>query len=198
MKTILITGGIGSGKSKILSFFSKKGYPCYDSDLNAKKILNSNQVIKNSIKKNFGNLSYKNGKLNPKYLSDVVFNNPNKLKKLNSIIHPEVQEDFKKFTNNINKPFVFMESAIFFESKSNFQFDYCILVTAPIEIRVKRTLKRDFTTTSQIMLRVSQQWSDQKKIEYSDKVIENINWNKTVLSLEKLLIDLKIRFNVTD
>ena len=79
MKTILITGGIGSGKSKILSFFSKKGYPCYDSDLNAKKILNSNQVIKNSIKKIFGNLSYKNGKLNPTFFNSITASFSNSL-----------------------------------------------------------------------------------------------------------------------
>ena len=198
MKTILITGGIGSGKSRILRFFSKKGFQCYNSDLNAKKILNSNREIKNLIIENFGSPSYKNGKLDSKYLSRIVFNNPNKLKKLNSIIHPLVKEDFERFTKNIDTPIVFMESAIFFESKSNFQFDYCVLVTAPIEIRVNRVIKRDSQTISQIMLRVSQQWSDKKKIEYVDKVIKNIKWNKTVLSLENLLIDLKIRFNILD
>lgn len=198
MKTILITGGIGSGKSRILRFFSKKGFQCYNSDQNAKKILNKNKVIKNIIIENFGSLCYKNGKLDTKYLSHIVFNNPNKLKKLNSVIHPIVKKDFEKFTNNVNKPIVFLESANFFESKNNFKFDYCVLVTAPLEIRVNRVIKRDFKTISQIMLRVAQQWSDKKKIEYADKVIKNINWNKTVLSLENLLIDLKIRFNILD
>tara|TARA_B100001564_G_scaffold105538_1_gene87330 strand:+ start:294 stop:890 length:597 start_codon:yes stop_codon:yes gene_type:complete len=198
MITVAITGGIGSGKSKILNFFSKKGFTCYNSDEKAKIILNTNSSVKKYVIKNFGKLSYKNGFINSKYLSKIVFDDPKKLKELNSIVHPLVEKDFKKFKIRSGKSIIFFESAILFESKINLKFDYTILVTAPIKIRTVRIIKRDYITVSQIMSRVSKQWSDEKKALFADRLIENIDWKTTVIRLENLLIDLKNRFNIPD
>ena len=118
MITVAITGGIGSGKSKILNFFSKRGFTCYNSDEKAKIILNTNSSVKKYVTKNFGKLSYKNGFINSKYLSKIIFDDPNKLKELNSIVHPLVEKDFKKFKIISGKSIIFFESAILFESKN--------------------------------------------------------------------------------
>ena len=198
MITVAITGGIGSGKSKILNFFSKRGFTCYNSDEKAKIILNTNSFVKKYVIKNFGKLSYKKGFINSKYLSKIVFDDPEKLKELNSIIHPLVEKDFKKFKIISRKSIIFFESAILFESKINLKFDYTILITAPIKIRIDRIIKRDYITVSQIMSRVSKQWSDEKKTIFADRLIENIDWKTTVIKLENLLIDLKNRFNIPD
>lgn len=198
MKIVAITGGIGSGKSKILNFFTKRGFTCYNSDEKAKIILNTNSLVKKYIIENFGRLSYKNGFLNSKYLSKIVFKDPEKLKQLNSIVHPLVEKDFKKFKIKSEKSIIFFESAILFESKINLKIDYTVLVTAPINIRTERIIKRDRITLSKILSRVSKQWSDEKKALFADRLIENIDWKTTVIVLENLLIDLKNRFNIPD
>ncbi|MAD13281.1 MAG: dephospho-CoA kinase [Flavobacteriaceae bacterium] len=193
-----LTGGIGSGKSKILNFLKKKGFPCYDSDKRAKQLVNSNLELKNKIKKEFGNDIYKLEEIDSKTLSNIVFNKPYKLKLLNSIIHPYVRNDFNEFKLKTKASLVFKESAIMFESKTNLLCDFIVLIKAPIQVRLNRVTKRDLIDESIVKSRILNQWSDEKKEVLSDKIIENIDWKQTILLVEKLLVELKIQFNITD
>lgn len=193
-----LTGGIGSGKSKILNFLKKKGFPCYDSDKRAKQLVNSNFELKNKIKKEFGNDIYKLEEIDSKTLSNIVFNKPDKLKLLNSIIHPYVRNDFNEFKLKTKASLVFKESAIMFESKTNLLCDFIVLIKAPIQVRLNRVTKRDLIDESIVKSRILNQWSDEKKEVLSDKIIENIDWKQTILLVEKLLVELKIQFNITD
>tara|TARA_B100001094_G_C18195014_1_gene810145 strand:- start:7014 stop:7610 length:597 start_codon:yes stop_codon:yes gene_type:complete len=193
-----LTGGIGSGKSKILNFLKKKGFPCYDSDKRAKQLVNSNLELKNKIKKEFGNDIYKLEEIDSKTLSNIVFNKPDKLKLLNSIIHPYVRNDFNEFKLKTKASLVFKESAIMFESKTNLLCDFIVLIKAPIQVRLNRVTKRDLIDESIVKSRILNQWSDEKKEVLSDKIIENIDWKQTILLVEKLLVELKIQFNITD
>ena len=193
-----LTGGIGSGKSKILNFLKKKGFPCYDSDKRAKQLVNSNLELKNKIKKEFGNDIYKLEEIDSKTLSNIVFNKPDKLKLLNSIIHPYVRNDFNEFKLKTKASLVFKESAIMFESKTNLLCDFVVLIKAPIQVRINRVTKRDLIDESIVKSRILNQWSDEKKEALSDKIIENIDWKQTILLVEKLLVELKIQFNITD
>ncbi|MAH81981.1 MAG: dephospho-CoA kinase [Flavobacteriaceae bacterium] len=193
-----LTGGIGSGKSKILNFLKKKGFPCYDSDKRAKQLVNSNLELKNKIKKEFGNDIYKLEEIDSKTLSNIVFNKPDKLKLLNSIIHPYVRNDFNEFKLKTKASLVFKESAIMFESKTNLLCDFIVLIKAPIQVRINRITKRDLIDESIVKSIMLNQWSDEKKEVLSDKIIENIDWKQTILLVEKLLVELKIQFNITD
>ena len=198
MIIIGLTGGIGSGKTKVLSFFKNKGILCYNSDKRAKILFNSNLKIKSKIKNYFGDEIYKLDKLDTKLLSSIVFNDSEKLELLNSIIHPEVAKDFSNFINNTDASIVVKESAILFESNAYLVCDYNILITAPVDIRIKRVYKRDNSDFNMIKSKMSNQWSDEKKIEFADFSIENIDWEQTTSILEKLLINIKSQFNVTD
>tara|TARA_B110000444_G_scaffold219059_1_gene218957 strand:- start:3730 stop:4362 length:633 start_codon:yes stop_codon:yes gene_type:complete len=198
MKTVCITGGIGSGKTKALSFFESKGIPCYNSDQQAKLLINTNSIIKSKIKEYFGNEIYEFDKIDSKVLSRRVFNSTDDLNKLNSIVHPFVNKNFIKFKNENESPLIFKESAILFESKANILCDYIVLITAPKINRIERVVKRDLVDSEQVEVRISRQWSDEKKSRLANKVIINIDWDKTILDLEKLLIDLKNKFNITD
>ena len=117
-----ITGGIGSGKS-----FVAKGFLEYDNtvyyhaDEEARKLMNSSEVIKKNVIKEFGVSSYDNqGNLNRSYLSSIVFKNPSELKKLNEIVHPVVKKHFQKFIRNQNKETIIIyENAILFEIGSD-------------------------------------------------------------------------------
>lgn len=170
-----ITGGIGSGKTIVCFVFQRLGVPVYDADSRAKYLLTSNKLISDSIKDRFGNDLYTNETLDRKKLADIVFNNPDALKDLNSIIHPAVKKDFEQWMKTIKAPYVIKEAAILFESGANKHLDKIITVTAPESLRIQRTMQRDNALEIEIKKRMSFQSSDEYKIQNSDFVIINDN-----------------------
>jgi len=88
-KIIGLTGGIGSGKTTIANHFLAAGIPVYIADDEARKIMQSPEIIE-EIKTKFGNTIFENGILNREKLAEIVFSNPEKLNQLNAIIHPAV------------------------------------------------------------------------------------------------------------
>ncbi len=90
-----ITGGIGTGKSLICKIFERLGVSVYDADSRAKYVMTTDRILISQIKKEFGDLSFGNdGSLNRKYLSETVFNDPEKLSVLNGLVHPRVRLDW--------------------------------------------------------------------------------------------------------
>jgi dephospho-CoA kinase len=181
MKHIGLTGGIGSGKTTVSKILVKNGIPVYDSDSKAKLLMNSSNEIKKLIINHFGKLSYTNNKLNNKYISKIIFNNPIEMNRINSLIHPFVYDNFNKWKNNFSSKYVIFESAIIFETGSYEKFDFNILVLSDIEKRIKRVIKRDFSSEDDVLTRIKSQWIDDKKIPFADYVIKN---NKSFKSLE--------------
>mgnify|MGYP000135236067 FL=1 len=181
MKYIGLTGGIGSGKTTVSKILVKNGIPVYDSDSNAKLIMNSSNQIKKLIINHFGKLSYTNNKLNNKYISKIIFNNPVEMNKINSLIHPFIHDNFNKWKNNFSSKYVIFESAIIFETGSYEKFDFNIIVLSDIEKRIKRVKERDFLSEYDVLSRIKSQWIDDKKIPFADYVIKN---NKSFKFLE--------------
>jgi dephospho-CoA kinase len=193
MKTRVIglTGGIGSGKSTMAKYFASLGVPVYIADDEAKKILLEPQTVK-EIAEVFGDEVMVNGLPDRKKLAAVVFNSPEKLSVLNSIIHPKVREDFKKWVDNhSNEKFVIKEAAILFESGSYKECDDIILVTAPQDIRVQRVMQRDDVTREEVLNRMNNQWDDQKKAALSTYIINNINLNDAKKKADEIFKLLK-------
>ncbi len=140
-----ITGGIGTGKSLVCKIFHVLGVPAYDADSRAKKLMTTDGILIGQIQKEFGTLSYDaRGVLNREYLSATVFNDEEKLKRLNELVHPRVGEDYKRWVaEQGNVKYVLKEAALLFESGSFRSLDKIIVVTAPVEVRMKRVLARD-------------------------------------------------------
>ena len=177
-----ITGGIGSGKSTVSDIISGNNYPIIKADDVAKKIMNEDTKIVSEIIKNFGSECYLDGKLNTKYVADKVFIHPDRIRKLNQIVHPPTLQFIQKEINSFHKDFdiVFVESALIFEAKMEELFNYILLVTAEEDIRIKRVLKRDLETISEIRSRILNQIPEEQKRGRSDFVIEN---NSTIEEL---------------
>ena len=173
MKNIGLTGGIGSGKTTVSKILIKNGIPVYDSDSRAKFLMNNSSDLKSSIIENFGLESYKNNNLNKKYISRVVFNNKLALKKINKIVHPFVYKDFLEWKKKFFFKYVVFESALIFESGSYKKNDYNILVTSDLNERIKRVVKRDKVDKENVLIRINNQWKDEKKIPLADYIINN-------------------------
>ena len=120
-------------------------------------------------------------------MAEIVFNNPEKLKKLNQIIHPLVAEDFEKWMQkNKSAVFVIKEAAILLETENDHNCDFIITVTAPIDIRIDRVKGRDGVSENEILKRINNQWTDEQRINKSDFVIENINLQETLKQVSQI------------
>lgn len=174
-----ITGGIGSGKTRIVKLFESLGVPCYIADREAKRLMNEDLGVKKAIISLFGNEAYGSGNLDRKLLGNIVFTQPQKLNALNAIVHPAVAEDFKNWVDNQHYPYIIKEVAILFETGGYKQVDKTLLITAPEEKRIARVMQRDASSKKSIIDRMRNQWSDDKKIPLADFVIENNAWEQT-------------------
>ena len=180
MKIIGLTGGIGSGKSKILKEFQSYGVPCYESDKVAKNLIKENKNLIEKIKIAFGVEVFNGKKIDNKKLASIVFKDKSKLDTLNSIVHPEVSRDFSSFISIQKSNYIIKEAAILMESGEYKNCDLIILVIAPKNDRVKRVIKRDGVAYRNVFERMRNQWEDSKKIPLADFIIENKDWNKTI------------------
>ena len=175
MKIIGLTGGIGSGKSTVLELFKFLGVKTYSADESAKKLVNTDPYLINLISSSFGENIYDKGQLNSKKLSKIVFEDTEKLKLLNSIIHPVVAKDFKLFLNSNNEDYIVKEAAIIFETKSENNYDKIIFIQSPLEIRIERVINRDNISREEVMKRINNQIDENLIIDKCDYVIRNEN-----------------------
>ena len=178
MIKVAITGGIGTGKTTISSMFADKGIPVFNSDEIAKEIMNTNSLLKNEIVTAFGDKAYDKNKLNKEYLSDVVFNDETLLKKINSIVHPYVADEFNSWIQEQDSKYIIYESAIIFENQAEDFFDKIICVTASEEEVISRIMKRNDFSVDKIKSIINKQLPNDAKVQKSDYVIESMNISK--------------------
>ncbi len=151
-----ITGGIGSGKSTIARELSQRGFAVYDCDREAKRLIAENKDVQAAIIQLFGPEAFREVPsdqvpstkvYNTAYVAQRVFADPALLQALNAIIHPAVKEDILSLpsTGRLGGASVlFIESAILFEAGIDSLCDMIVLVDAPEDIRLERTLQRDY------------------------------------------------------
>jgi dephospho-CoA kinase len=192
-KIIGLTGGIGSGKTTIANHFRSLGIPVYIADDEARNIMQSAEII-TAIKEAFGNSIFDNDILNRAALADIVFGNPAKLELLNAIVHPAVKKHFKQWLLDHERfPLVVYEAAILFENGNYKNFDWIITISAPLESRIERVMKRDGVTREQVLKRINSQWTDEQRISKSNFVIENIDSEIAKKETEEILKILMIK-----
>lgn len=175
MKLIGITGGIGSGKSIVCKVFASLGIPIYEADSRAKSLMNNDLSLKKSIQNLLGEQAYSpTGEYNRAWVASQVFNNPDLLKQLNGIVHPRVREDAEQWIQQHSKaPFLLYEAAIMKAAGDGNHFDKVIVVTAPIDFRIKRVQKRDNRSEQEIRDIIARQISEEERLKIADFVIEN-------------------------
>lgn len=174
-RRIAVTGNIGSGKSAFCKILIDAGYLVINADELSKKLLVTNENLKDKIIQAFGYEAYIKGQINKKYIADKVFASPSNIKKINSIIHPIVISEIEKiFREKEGKEkIIFVEAALIYEAKMEDLFDYVVLISSEDNIRKERKINNASMTTEEFYKRNSNQLSNDEKKKKADFVFEN-------------------------
>ena len=170
MRRIIITGGIGSGKSMVSRMLRVMGYPVYDCDSQAMRLIHENEQLRCEIVALLGAQAYDvQGHYNRQWVSDKVFANPVLLQKLNDCVHPAVARDIERWIQGYSTDCVFVETALLRQSGLIIMADDVWRVTAPEQLRIKRVQHRSDLTEQQVRKRILAQ--QQREAPYPDERI---------------------------
>lgn len=186
MYKVGLTGGIGSGKSKVAELLRNMGVAVYDSDTRAKALMANDTALREALIEAFGAECYTSEGLNRPWLAERVFNTPDELKRLNAIVHPAVMLDFAEWAMQQSGEYVVMESAILLEAGLESHVDVVVAVMAPRELRLERAMHRDGATREQIEARMENQITDEERTERSKYAIVNIALDDLEEDVEQL------------
>jgi len=194
MKVIAITGGIGSGKSKVSNYLIEKGYPVYFADDRSKQLLLQDN-IRLKIIGLLGPDAYTNdGNLflaNKAYMASKIFSDDVLREKMEAIMHPAVRQDFEGWLKKQNEEFIFQESALILASKNPYPFDKVIYVDADLDQRIEGIIKRDQTSREQILQRIAAQPQLEDHLSQIDYIINNKFDDSLFDEIDALIENLK-------
>lgn len=171
--SIVITGGIASGKSTLCDELEKNNFYISYADRVAHNILLQDDVITILIN-HFGQKIINENKIDRRKLGEIVFSNKNELNFLNDLIHPKVIDIQANLLQKSNaQKLIFFEIPLFFEAKIELNFDLVVYISTRKENQISRILQRDSLTKDDAISRIDSQLSDEIKRKRADIVIEN-------------------------
>lgn len=167
MLTVIVTGGIGSGKSAVCALLRKRGIPVYDSDSRVKELYASRRSLVPRLEKALGSpLRLADGTLDKARLAALIFSDEVARETLESIVYPILLKDFQRWCSRQKAPFVVLESAIIL-SKPVFDglAGAVVLVDAPEDLRIQRVMQRDGLSREAVVRRLSAQTLPLEKVD---------------------------------
>ncbi len=168
-----VTGGIGAGKSRACRILEACGADVFYADDEAKQLLLATDARADVIAA-FGADTYRmDGSLDRARLGAHVFADPEALARLNAIVHPRVRAAFSARAAQSTAPMFVKEAAILFETGGDVGLDATLVVDAPIEIRIARTIARDGVDRAAVEARIARQMPDDERRARSDYVLVN-------------------------
>ena len=178
MRNIGMTGGISSGKNQVAEIFNQLGFYTIDSDVSCRKVMEKGEPAYEKIVSFFGkDILDENGSILRKKLGEIVFSNKEKLKKLESIVHPAIMQYEKKERSKIygknDKAVVVTHAALIIENGSCNQYDALIVVTCSYDIQIARVMQRDNISEEKKKNIISHQMPNVERLKYADFIIDN-------------------------
>ena len=164
-----LTGNIGSGKSTVAAFLRDMGYPVLDADLLAER---ARELKKTELKALFPE-AFLGEELDRRRLAQLVFSDPQKLRALEELIHPEVRRLLEEELSRLEAPLVFVEIPLLFEKGWEGRLQGTILVAAPLEERLKRAMARSGLSREEVLARERAQMPEEEKRRRATWVLEN-------------------------
>ena len=187
MRTLAVTGGIGSGKSYVVRMFAALGIPVYDADSRTKRLYDEDRGLLSALH------LVKDGRLDRQYMAGRIFSDRCLLEKVEALVFPEVIADFRTWKERVaDAPFAIMESAIYLEKPALAGVaDKVLTVLCPEDVRIGRVMARSGMSREQVLARMANQWSDERRTAASDYVIVSDFRNPLLPQVESVYIDMK-------
>lgn len=191
MPFVVITGGIGAGKSSVLDVFENLGFLVLDADLVVHRIYETDGAFAQQVLERWGNRVVDNqGKINRKRIADFVFSSPEELAWLNRLLHERVREEILNFGRLHQGELIFVAIPLYYEVGWSFA-DAVVSVWCSKEVQRNRLIQRGWSP-EHIDERLACQLSADKKLEMADYGIIN-NGAKTVMMNQCELLAKKLR-----
>lgn len=172
-----LTGGISSGKSTVAKMLKELNIPIVDADQIAREVVNPGEEAYNQIVAHFGkDILSEDLTIDRKKLGNLIFNDENERKKLNSIVHPAIRMKMKQNKEQYlqeGNQHVVLDIPLLFESELTYLVDKTLLVYVDEDVQVNRLVQRDQTTIEDALSRIRSQWPLKDKISLADEIIDN-------------------------
>ena len=197
-----LTGGIGSGKSTIAKQLRLMGYEVYDTDSEAKRLIVEDAHVREQIETLLGKEVYQDDVYQTALVAQKVFADKTLLARLNAIVHPAVRQDIlKKFRStsellNSNSAasepseLFFIECAILYTAHLDALCDKVVVVTAPEDVRLARTIARDHSDIDKVRARMRAQ-NIEEDLNRADIIINNDGNTPIPILCEKILMQIR-------
>ena len=177
MKKILsvaLTGGIGAGKSTITSKFHALGTPIIDSDIISRSIVAPGKPCLDAIISEFGKkILDLRGEIHRQKLRNIIFNDSEAKKRLESIVHPVIYKEIADEISNINYPYCLIVVPLLIETRATERFDRILLIDVTEKTQLIRAAKRDKASIKHILETIKNQTSRKQRLHYADDIIDN-------------------------
>ncbi len=204
-----ITGGIGSGKTTAAEHLRSLGFACVDADQIGRELTAYGSPLLEILDREFGpDGKYGRGTailiedcsddikvLDRKALASVVFSDEKARARFDEIIHSRmlriIREQIEELRKKEDIRGILLDAPLMYEAGCDTMCDRVILVTAPVELRIERVMKRDGTTREDVVSRIKSQMSDEEKARLADFVVENSgDTNELCSKLDEIVEEL--------
>ena len=174
MFTVVMTGGIASGKTSASDLFASYGVPILDTDLAARTVVEPGQPALDEIKVSFGNdVINASGELDRAVLREVIFEQPEKRRELEAILHPKIRAHINEQKNQLDAAYCIIVVPLYLESGRGYEADRILVIDVPTDLQRERLAKRDNTSPEQIEQILKSQATREERLSAADDVIDN-------------------------
>jgi len=174
MFTVVMTGGIASGKTSASDLFALYGVPILDTDLSARTVVEPGQPALNEIKASFGNgVLTTSGELDRAALREIIFEQPEKRRELEAILHPKIRAHINEQKNQLDAAYCIIVVPLYLESGRGYEADRILVIDVPTDLQRERLAKRDNTSPEQIEQILKSQATREERLSAADDVIDN-------------------------
>jgi dephospho-CoA kinase len=197
MLTVGLTGGLASGKSFVGLALEELGCKLIQADVLGHEVLLPDGAAYAGVVREFGHgILNPDGEIDRRRLALEVFSNKERLRTLNSLVHPQVRartdELIAEYEANDPEAIVVVEAAIHIETGGHTRFDKLIVVVCTVEQQIERAMKRDGSTRAQILTRLASQMPLEEKLKYADYVIDTSGKKEeTLQQTEEVFLELR-------
>lgn len=197
LKKVAVTGGLASGKTSVCNYLKKNGAYVVSADEIVHQLLTIDTAVQKKIIAVLGFNCVKEGKIDRKWLAKLVFSDPNKLKKLEEILHPavleEIEREYERVKNQKTYSLFAAEVPLLYECAWESHFDHVIVVVSEEDLCKKRVWKTTDDHAIDYDLRMARQLPMKEKLKRSDlRVMNNGSLKDLENQIEKMIPQLKL------